>query len=180
MCSPQSWRIAVLALAAAVGTCTLPAREAARAQRLGVTYDPFVRNRVRVSVGGGISASSANTYLRLGVGAGYYLADGLELGLDTDFWLLGDPVVWNLTPGLLYVFQTHSVLRPYVGSFYRHAVVFGAEDLDSLGGRAGVYITSGQAYFGAGAVYEHWLGCNGSTFVDCDAIYPELVLAFSF
>ena len=71
-------------------------------------------------------------------------------------------------------------LKPYLGTFYRHAFVFDAIDQDSIGARAGLYFVQGRVYFGVGAVYERWLDCDGSTFIDCDIIYPEVVLAVSF
>ena len=171
--------VVAFAIAAITGAFGLRATDA-QAQQLEAEYDPFVRDRARVSIGAGLSVTNDDTYLRLGAGVGYYLIDGLEIGIDTDLWLIGDPTVWNVTPGLLYVFHLVPTLKPYVGTFYRHAFVFDAEDLDSIGARAGAYFVQGRVYFGAGVVYERWLDCNGSTLIDCDEIYPELVLAFSF
>jgi hypothetical protein len=172
---------AAIAFAAfvALGCCTaLP--NIARAQSVGVESDPFVHNRTRLSVGAGLSNSGTETYMQLGVGVGYYIADGLELGVNTDIWLIGDPTVVNVTPGLLYVFHMVRVVKPYVGAFYRHAFVFDARDLDSIGGRAGLYLVSGRVFFGAGVVYEHWLNCGSSRFIDCDEVYPEATIGVTF
>jgi hypothetical protein len=169
-----------IGVAAFAGALCLFTCAPARAQSAEAVYNPFAQSRVRASVVAGLSSSGDETYLILGGGAGYYLTDGLELGLDTDVWLIGDPTVWNVTPGLLYVFYMVPTVKPYLGTFYRHAFVFDSEDLDSIGGHAGLYFVTGRVYLGVGAVYEHWLGCDDDSFTDCDAVYPELVLAFSF
>jgi len=152
----------------------------ASAQRAGVEYDPFVRNRVRGSISAGFSASGSETYAQLGVGIGYYVVDGLELGVNTDLWFIGDPTIVNVSPGLTYVFHMVRTVKPYVGTFYRHAFVFGAKDLDSIGGRAGLYIVGGRVFVGAGLVYEHWLNCSNARFIDCDEVYPEASIGFTF
>ena len=118
--------------------------------------------------------------LILGVGPAYYLFDGVELGLDIDFWLVGDPFIANVSPGLRYVLHFVPVIKPYAGVFYRHSFVSDFEDRDSVGTRLGVfYVTGGGSFLGIGVVYERYLACSGTRFVDCDGWYPELVLAIS-
>jgi hypothetical protein len=152
----------------------------AHAQRAGVEYDPFVQGRVRGSIFAGVSASGSETYMQLGLGVGYYLVDGLELGVNSDLWFIGDPTIVNLSPALTYVFHMVRAVKPYVGTFYRHAFVFDAEDLDSVGGRAGLYIVGGHVFGGGGLVYERWLSCSDTRFVDCDEVYPEAAIGFTF
>jgi hypothetical protein len=66
-----------------------------------------------------------------------------------------------------------SVLPPHL--------IEGLEDLDSIGGRAGLYFTSGKGvYVGAGLVYENYLSCQTSIYSSCDDTYPELIVAFTF
>jgi hypothetical protein len=146
----------------------------------GAEYNPFARGHVSTSLNVGILSTRNATYLRLGAGVGYFLADGLKLGFDADFLVFDSPVVLNLTPGLTYVFYSVPILKPYVGGFYRHAIVINRADLDSIGGRAGVYFAPGRIYLGAGLVYEHWLNCNSSSFTSCDDLYPEVLFAISF
>ena len=71
-------------------------------------------------------------------------------------------------------------VKPYIGTFYRHAFVFDRPDLDSVGGRAGLYLVPGRVFVGAGLVYEHWLNCNNARYLDCDEVYPEAVIGFTF
>jgi hypothetical protein len=60
-------------------------------------------------------------------------------------------------------------------------MIEGLDDLDSIGGRAGLYFTSGKGvYVGAGLVYESYLSCQTSIYSSCDDTYPELIVAFTF
>lgn len=130
-------------------------------------------------IGSGWTAT--DQYLILGAGAGYYLVDGLELGLDYEAWLFGSPVFNRLSPGVRYTFHMVPVIKPYVGAFYRHTFVNDYNDLNYLGARAGIFYApkSGGVYVGGGAVYDHLLNCTASEFVDCDEVYPEIFVGIS-
>lgn len=146
---------------------------------------PFSKGRILVSLLLGGAFGGDRNYLILGAGAGYYVVDGLEVGLDGTIWLLDEPLIGTLTPQAKYVFHFVPVLKPYVGTFYRHYFVgddFG--DLDSVGARAGANIVMGgggsyTSYIGLGAIYEHMLDCNEAV-LDCDSVYPEFSFGFSF
>jgi hypothetical protein len=144
---------------------------------------PFARGSVRLSVLVGAGSTINDTYLILGGGVGYYLLDGLELGIDYEAWILAEPVMNRLSPGLRYVFHMIPVIKPYIGGFYRHTFIgSGYEDSNSLGVRGGIYYVppNGGLYVGGGAVYEHLLGCTNSAFIDCDSVYPEIFVGVSF
>ena len=170
--------------------CVLPAR--AEAQTASGAEDirnedrsawPFKRNRVRVSAVVGFGATNTDDYLILGAGVGYFLLDGLEIGLDYDAWLIGSPTMHRLSPEMRYVFHFVEVVKPYVGVFYRHTFVgSGYDDFDHIGARGGVYFAprSGVFFVGGGAVYEHLLNCSDGLFIDCDAVYPEVFVGASF
>ena len=130
----------------------------------------------------GTGSSSADTYLILGGGVGYYLVDGLELGLDYEAWIGGDPVMHRLSPGIKYVLHFVPTIKPYVGAFYRHTFVNDYDDLNYVGARAGLYYSPprGRVYVGGGAVYERLLDCSDGGWVDCDTVYPELFVGISF
>jgi hypothetical protein len=142
---------------------------------------PFARGNIRLSLLIGTGWTATDEYLILGAGVGYFLVDGLELGLDYEAWLFGSPVLNRLSPGIKYVFHMVPVLKPYVGGFYRHTFVNGYEDLNYLGARAGLFLMPkpSGSYFGAGAVYEHLLNCSGNGWVDCDNVYPEIFIGIS-
>jgi hypothetical protein len=144
---------------------------------------PFARGSVRLSVLIGTGSTINDTYLILGGGVGYYLLDGLEFGLDYEAWILAEPVMNRLSPGLRYVFHMIPVIKPYIGGFYRHTFIGSDyEDSNSLGVRGGIYYVppNGGLYVGGGAVYEHLLGCTNSAFIDCDSVYPEIFVGVTF
>jgi hypothetical protein len=173
------WRaVGTMGIVAATCSSARAARAAGTAE-IG-TSAPFQQGRGRVSFQLGSSFASGNDYLMLGAGAGYYLIDDLELGLDYELWLLGDPTLQRLSPGLRYVFDLPSV-KPYLGVFYRHTFVSNFSDIDQLGARAGIYFVSSPAFYaGLGLVYERVLSCKSDTIVECDSIYPEISIGFSF
>jgi hypothetical protein len=72
-------------------------------------------------------------------------------------------------------------LKPYLGAFYRRTDVENLPDLDSVGGRAGVYLRAGgNAHVGLGVVYESYLDCNETIYRSCDSTYGELTFTIAF
>jgi hypothetical protein len=142
---------------------------------------PFSKGGVRITGLIGAGSSVNDEYLILGIGAGYYLFDGFELGADYEIWLFADPTLHRLSPGVRYVFHMLPVVKPYVGTFYRHTFVNDYDDYDQIGARLGVYLVPKQGLFaGVGAVYERTLGCDDNGLVDCDSIYPEVTIGVMF
>lgn len=142
----------------------------------------FSKGRKRVSVTGGWSHSLGEDYLLVGVGAGYFLANGLDVGVDFEGWFFGNPTVYKLSPRADYVMWKSPRMKPYVGGFFRRTFITGgAEDLNSLGGRAGVFYKGTRGgMVGAGAVYERYLNCDDTLYSSCDTFYPEIFFAVSF
>lgn len=146
-----------------------------------IQADPFKKGSRRVSIVAGSGQMFSDDYLIIGLGAGYYVLDGLELGLDGEAWLGGDPDIYKLSPQAKYILPTQSRLRPYVGAFYNHLFIDHYDDLDTIGGRGGVYfIQEEQWFFGVGVVYESYLNCDDRVYSSCDDIYPEISFSFSF
>lgn len=143
------------------------------------TYDPFAQGRVRLSAFLGAASGFDNTYFMLGVGVGYFVLPGLELGAQFDEWLGPSPNVTRVAPEIKYVFNIIDSVKPYIGGFYRHWFVSSdVDDLDTAGGRAGlIIITSPHAYFSAGAAYERVISTCES---DCSYWFPEVGLALTF
>lgn len=141
---------------------------------------PFRQGAVDLTVRLGSAAFGSSEYLIVGAAGGYYVLDGLAVGLDASIWLFGDPLVGTLTPELKYVLHYVPVVKPYVGSFVRRYLI-GDDyaDFTSVGGRVGANVPSGSGYYGGGVVYERVLDCAASR-RRCDDWYPELVIALSF
>jgi hypothetical protein len=141
----------------------------------------FSQGRTHFVVTAGSGSAFGEDYVVLGVGATYYLLDGLGAGLHYEYWSGGDPDLSKLTASVQYVFHQVRPVKPYVGGFFRRTNVERLPDLDSVGARAGVYFNAGRnAYFGAGVVYESYLDCEKSTYRSCDDTYVEVSLTLAF
>ena len=142
--------------------------------------EPFSKGSFRGTAILGSGSSFDDDYIILGVGAGYYVIDGLELGLNVQTWLGGDPDITQVTPEITYVFRTGGRIFPYAGALYRRSFISDRKDLDAYGGRGGVNIASGdRAWIGVGGVYLKYRDCNDTLF-DCDSAYPEVTFGISF
>ncbi|MFZ5876589.1 MAG: hypothetical protein ACOYXU_09285 [Nitrospirota bacterium] len=167
--------VMVSALAAAF--VLTPVAEAAAADVAGT----FSKGRSRFSIVGGNGYAFNDTYFVLGVGASYFVYNGLSVGLDAEWWTGGDPGIVKVSPSLQYVFTDLASVAPYIGAFYRRSYVQDLDDIGSAGGRAGVYITAGRTtYVGLGMVYESYFDCNESTYVSCSETYPEISFSVAF
>ena len=143
--------------------------------------EPFSAGSLRLSLFFGGGTAFGEHYSIIGAGAGYYVLDDLELGLDAETWRGNEPRITRYSPQVMYVLPLGERARPYAGVFYRRTLIDQYKNLSDVGGRAGVLFLSGQgAYFGAGAVYERHLGCDRTVFESCSGSYLELLLAFVF
>ena len=146
----------------------------------------FSKNSTSVGVVLGSGSAFNDDYIILGVGVGYYVVRGLEIGIDVQHWFSGDPSITKVSPKITYVFTQPKVIKPYVGAFYRRTY-FGdfdngesLDDQDSFGYRAGAYFsTNNRVYIGGGIVYEEYKDC-GSFDDDCSTTYPEILFMVSF
>jgi hypothetical protein len=140
----------------------------------------FSQGRTHFVVTAGSGQAFDQSYLILGLGASYYLIDGLNAGLLVETWTGSKPSLYKLTASVQYVFH-QTPLKPYIGGFYRRTEIDGLPSLDSAGGRAGIHFQmSRQAYLGVGAVYETYLNCSESVYRSCDSFYPEVIFTVAF
>ena len=144
----------------------------------------FSKNSTSVGVVLGSGSAFNDNYVILGLGVGYYVVNGLELGIDLQHWVSGDPSITKVSPQIRYVFTQPKVVKPYIGAFYRRTY-YGSyngidlDDQDSYGYRAGAYFTTdSRVYIGGGVVYEEYKDCISST--DCSSTYPEILFTVSF
>jgi hypothetical protein len=166
-------KLRTLALALCLAVPALPAA----AQSVA---GAFSQGRTHLMVTAGSGAAFDESYLVLGLGASYYLIDGLSVGLFLESWTGGDPELVKYTGSVQYVFHKGAA-KPYLGAFYRRTDIEDRADLDSVGARAGIYFTVSQnAYLGFGGVYEKYLDCNKTTYRSCDGTYGEVTFTFAF
>jgi hypothetical protein len=141
---------------------------------------PFDRGKVGLSIGGGSQTSLGHRYFAIGGGVGYFVLDGVELGLAGLHQFGDGPSISKLTPSLRYIAQPlvgRWPLIPYVGGFYNHWFIGDdIDDVDTVGTRGGLVFISGQLVLGVGVVYEHIVSTCSD---DCDAIYPDFTISLA-
>jgi opacity protein-like surface antigen len=152
----------------------------AAAQSVNVA-SAFSKGRTHFAVTAGNGYAFDQNYFVLGVGVSYYVIDGLNVGLNYEWWTGSDPEMTKITPSVQYVFHQMQRLKPYVGGFYRRTNIDGLPDLDSVGARAGAYFQAGRNMFlGVGGVYESYLDCSSTVYRKCDSTYVEVGVTFAF
>ena len=172
-------KVAVLIILSGISNSTLAASAGT-----GGVGTAFSKNSTNFSVVIGSGSAFDDDYTILGLGVGYYVANGLELGIDLQRWISGEPTITKVSPQIRYVFTQPKIIKPYVGAFYRRTY-FGdyngieLDDQDSFGYRAGAYFsTNNRVYIGGGVVYEEFKNCSRLT--DCSTTNPELLFTVSF
>lgn len=141
----------------------------------------FSRGSSRLAIHGGGATAFDRNYSVFGIGGGYFVGDGIEVGFDAETWFGNSPRITQVSPQIRIVGNTSSAFNPYAGAFYRRTFIADHKDYDSVGARAGLFYTAGgNAYFGAGLVHETHLSCDRSVYASCSETYPELSLAFLF
>ena len=158
---------------------TLSAPSQAASVGTGGISTAFSKGSVTLGVLAGSGTAYRNDYFILGAGVGYYVVNGLELGLNAEHWFGDDPSISKLSPSVKYVFTQVDPVKPYVGAFYRRTYIGSRDDQDSFGYRAGAYFSGSRGvYIGGGIVYEEYTDC--SAFLDCSNTYPEIIVSISF
>jgi hypothetical protein len=151
------------------------------ASTMNIGAAPFDRGSQSLSLVVGSGSSFREDYIIVGGGYGYYLLDGLELGIDAQAWLGGTPKIYKVSPQVKYVFNISPQFKPYAGAFYRRTYTEGLEDLNSIGYRVGlIFMGDSGTYFGAGYVFENYQDCSTTIFNDCSTSYPEIMFSISF
>lgn len=142
----------------------------------------FEQGKFSLGIGGGLQFGGDRAIFVASLGLGYYVLDGLEVGVGTSAYFGSKPFVSQVTPGVRYVFWMVPSVHPYLGGFYRHwFIAAGEPDFDTVGGRLGVLIvpTPSPVVAGIGVAYERVIHptCRGE---GCAYFYPELTFAISF
>ncbi len=165
--STRAW-VGVLAVAATV--LAVPGHAEAR--------EAFDGGSVRIGLNVGAAYAYGQRYVTIGGGVGYFVVDGLELGLDGETWVGGDPRISAITPQARYVLHFIDPVKPYVGVFFRHWFIEKSlPDQNSIGARVGALVAIGtRAFAGGGVVFERYLDCGA----ECTDIYPEIVVSVMF
>lgn len=156
----------------------LPA--AASAESDSESY-PFSKGSARISFIFGSGTAFDHEYTILGLGGGYFVADGLEVGLDVETWTGNSPRIHQISPQARVVFNMDGPVKPYAGVFYRRTIIESYRDSDAIGARAGLYFLVGKNFYvGAGVAHDVRLNCDRTVFSHCSETYPEVLVAIVF
>lgn len=141
----------------------------------------FNQGSARLSIHIGSATAFDHNYSIVGIGGGYFVANGIEVGLDAESWFGASPGITQVSPQIRIVLNTASPINPYAGVFYRRTLIENHQDNDTVGGRAGVFYTTGRnACFGAGVVYASHLRCDRTVYSSCSETYPEISFTVLF
>ena len=72
----------------------------------------FSKGRVHFGVTAGSGSAFDDDYIVLGIGASYYLLDGLGVGIHYEWWSGGDPDITKWTGSVQYVFHQMQPVKP--------------------------------------------------------------------
>jgi hypothetical protein len=146
--------------------------------QVGTTYS---QGKSRLSLTAGYGSWDDRDYAVIGAGAGYYLLDGLEVGVDGDAWVGSKPQFYSVSPEARYILNYSESFKPYIGGFYKRTFYSSLEDLNSAGGRAGLVSPIGEhTHLSAGVVFEKFFECDEDIYDSCTRVYPELSISFSY
>lgn len=141
----------------------------------------FTQGKTRISASVSNTRAYNSNYVQIGLGAGYFLLDGLELGLDARSWLGGDLNIYEMTPSVTYVYTSLQAIKPYGGLLYRKTFIEDREDRSAYGARAGLYLEQSQnLVLRAGVAAIRYQSCYAGTNSDCTEIYPEVSAGLYF
>lgn len=142
--------------------------------------NPFNKGNTTATVALGSGSFFNEDYLIIGGGLGYFIADGLEAGLDIDIWTGGNPSIYEVTPKLTYIHENESQIHPYIGVFYNRTFVENFNDSDAIGYKAGIFLPiNNRLHLGIGMVRTELQDCVASIFSNCSESYTELMFLFS-
>ena len=172
-------RVAVALVLAGLSTAA-HADEAVPDDAAPAPETPFDRGKLSLSIGGGSQTALDHRYFAIGGAVGYFVLDGVEVGLGALHAFGDGPSISKLTPMLEYVAQPlvgRSPVIPYVGAFYNHWFIgSGLADVDTLGGRGGLLYVSGQLVLGLGVAYERVVS---QCVTDCSSVYPDFTISLA-
>lgn len=148
---------------------------------VGVETGVFSQGRVRMTMSASSARLGERDYVVVGAGFGYYIADGLQIGVDGEGWLGNAPSLYKVAPQVLYVFHRFTAVKPYCGAFFRRTFFEDIPDRESYGGRAGIVSSvSGNLYTTFGIVYEEYINYDELRYGRYANWYPEFGVTVSF
>ncbi len=141
----------------------------------------FGQGRTRFSLNGGYGSFNDRSYGVIGLGAGYYVLDGWDVGMSGEAWVGDKPHIYAVSPEVRYVITSWESFKPYIGAFYKRTFYDDFDPMNSIGGRAGLVSPLAEhTYLTFGVVAEKMYDCNETLYDDCNQVYPELGISFAY
>jgi hypothetical protein len=139
----------------------------------------FSEGSVSFDIVAGAGSAFNQNYTVLGVGIGYYVAKGLEVGIDIEHWFSSEPSITKVSPQVKFVFSELGAIKPYAGGFYRETFINNQSEEGSFGFRGGAFFSSSNGMnIGAGIVYEEYLDCV--RVVECSTTYTDVRFSLNY
>lgn len=129
-----------------------------------------------LSLKGGLVTVDDEKYSIAGINVGYFLLDGLKIGLAYERWFEGEPSIDKLSVDSNYYLPVSDRIRPYLGAFYAQNYASSEDIGSSYGFRGGVLFYTPQASIGLEWTHETYDRCS----TGCERSYPMVVFGFSF
>ena len=146
-----------------------------------IASEDFDAGSRRFSFVVGSGSALSDNYTVLGIGAGFYPVDGLELGAEVNLWLGGDYDIYEISPSMTYIFTQLDAIKPYIGVLYRETFIETYDNLSAVGARAGVVLDSGNGFnFRVGVTVVSYQDCASSWKRDCTEVTPEVSVGVTF
>lgn len=163
-----------------------PRRRQSARKRNGPSPGPFAKGRSRLSLSGGTTNQFNTSYIVIGGGYGYFVANGLELGLDAAFYFGDDPSISVVSPNVRYIVWQAGAIKPYVGVFAQRQFLgeyrgVDLDDIDSVGARGGIVWSTGRSFLTLGLAYSQVVDCESHTQIEleCERYLPEFGFGMS-
>ncbi|GEM_PF-6299272 len=124
----------------------------------GLVYaSPFDQGKTNFS----ITASKNGLDTILGIGANFFLFDGLSVGAEYRGTFGDDNSRNDINIPVSYYLRIPGPIRPYVGGFYRVSIDDNKNnDYETYGGRVGISTSRGNGYLNVGYIQE-WQNRGG-------------------
>lgn len=146
-----------------------------------IASEDFDAGSRRFSLAVGSGSALSDNYTVLGLGAGFYPVDGLELGAEVNLWFGGDYDIYEVSPSMTYIFTQLDAIKPYIGVLYRETFIETYDNLSAVGARTGVVLDSGNGFnFRVGVTVVSYQDCASSWKRDCTEVTPEVSVGVTF
>ena len=129
-----------------------------------------------ISLKGGVVTVSNEDYIIGGANIGWFVLDGLKVGLGYERWFDREPNIDKLSVDTNYYLPISNRIRPYIGAFYANNFASSEDAGSSHGFRGGLLFYTNEASIGLEWNHEYFDRCD----IACERSYPTVVIGLRF